>query len=172
MAKLLLEQNVVEKGTTNGTVTDIDGNFSLEVENSNNSLLVSFIGYRNLVVPINNQTTFQLILKEDSQKLDEVVVTGYGVQKKASLTGSISSLKMDDDLKTLSSSNMSSVLAGTMSGLKVNTRSGVPGTTAEMSIRTSGSWNSTPPVYVIDGVVREKEDFDRLDVNEVDNISI
>ena len=164
--------NVVEKGTTNGTVTDIDGNFSLEVENSNNSLLVSFIGYRNLVVPINNQTTFQLILKEDSQKLDEVVVTGYGVQKKASLTGSISSLKMDDDLKTLSSSNMSSVLAGTMSGLKVNTRSGVPGTTAEMSIRTSGSWNSTPPVYVIDGVVREKEDFDRLDVNEVDNISI
>ena len=81
-------------------------------------------------------------------------------------------MKMDDELKTLSSSNMSSVLAGTMSGLRVNTPSGVPGTSATMSIRTSGSWNSTPPVYVIDGVVREKEDFDRLDVNEVDNVSV
>lgn len=163
--------NVIEKNTTNGTVTDLDGKFILMVDD-NASLLVSFIGYINLEVPVKGQNSFLLTLKEDAQKLEEVVVTGYGVQKKASLTGSISSMKMDDELKTLSSSNMSSVLAGTMAGLKVNTRTGVPGTSAEMSIRTSGSWNSTPPVYVIDGVVREKADFDRLDVNEVDNISI
>lgn len=163
--------NIVEKGTTNGTVTDIDGKFMLEV-NENTAIQVSFIGYLNMEVPVKGKSSFQLVMKEDSQNLEEVIVTGYGVQKKASLTGSISSVKMDGELKTLSSSNMSSVLAGTMAGLKVNTKTGVPGTSAEMSIRTSGSWNSTPPVYVIDGVVREKGDFDRLDVNEVDNISI
>ncbi|WP_289005171.1 TonB-dependent receptor [uncultured Parabacteroides sp.] len=163
--------NVVEKGTTNGTITDIDGKFSLQIDDKA-ILQVSFIGYVDQTVAVKGKSLLELTLKEDAQKLDEVVVTGYGVQKKASLTGSISSLKMDDELKTLSSSNMTSVLAGTMAGLKVNTRTGVPGTSAEMSIRTSGSWNSTPPVYVIDGVVREKADFDRLDVNEVDNISI
>lgn len=163
--------NVVEKGTINGTVTDLDGKFTLQV-GDNSSLLVSYIGYIDQVVSVKGKSFLQLTLKEDALNLEEVVVTGYGVQKKASLTGSISTLKMDDELKTLSSSNMTAVLAGTMAGLKVNTKTGVPGTSAEMSIRTSGSWNSTPPVYVIDGVVREKADFDRLDVNEVDNISI
>lgn len=163
--------NVVEKNTTNGTITDLEGKFALEVDD-NASLQVSFIGYLDMEVPVKGKSSFLLTLKEDTQKLDEVVITGYGVQKKASLTGSISSMKMDDELKTLSSSNMSSVLAGSMAGLRVNTRTGVPGTSAEMAIRTSGSWNATPPIYVIDGVVREKTDFDRLDVNEVDNISI
>ena len=163
--------NVMVKGTTNGTITDMDGKFSLDVEEGA-TLVVSYIGFANQEIKVGKQTNLSIALKEDSIALDELVVVGYGVQKKASLTGSISSMKMDDELKTLSSSNMSSVLAGTMSGLRVNTPSGVPGTSATMSIRTSGSWNSTPPVYVIDGVVREKEDFDRLDVNEVDNVSV
>ena len=163
--------NVIVKGTTNGTMTDMDGKFSLEVP-ENTVLQISFIGYLTQEITVQGQSQINVLLKEDTQALEEVVVTGYGVQKKASLTGSISSMKMKDELKTISSSNLTSVLAGTMAGLKVNTRSGVPGTSAEMSIRTSGSWNSTPPVYVIDGVVRDKADFDRLDVNEVDNISI
>ncbi len=163
--------NVVEKGTTNGTVTDIDGKFTIKV-GEKASLSISFIGYVEQIVSVQGKSSLQLTLKEDAQKLDEVIVTGYGVQKKASLTGSISQVKMDDELKTLSSSNMSSILAGTMAGLKVNTRTGVPGQSAELNIRTSGSWNSTPPVFVIDGVVRLKSDFDALDPNEVDNISV
>lgn len=158
--------NVMVKGTTNGTITDMDGKFSLDVEEGA-TLVVSYIGFADQEIKVGKQTNLSIALKEDSKALDELVVVGYGVQKKASLTGSISSMKMDDELKTLSSSNMSSVLAGTMSGLRVNTPSGVPGTSATMSIRTSGSWNSTPPVYVIDGVVREKEDFDRLDVKNI-----
>ncbi len=167
----IIGANIVEKGTTNGAITDIDGNFTITVP-SNAVLLISYIGYMDQQISIGNQNTIHIILKEDSQNLEEVVVIGYGSQKKASLTGSISNVKIDEQLRSISSSNVSSVLAGTMAGLKVNNRSGVPGESSEIAIRTAGSWNSTPPIYVIDGVVREKADFDRLDINEIDNISV
>ena len=85
--------NVVEKGTTNGTITDMDGNFTLDVA-SNAILVVSYIGYQNLEVSVNGQKDFKISLKEDSQALEEVVVVGYGTQKKVNLTGSVSSVDL------------------------------------------------------------------------------
>lgn len=167
----IIGANVIEKGTTNGTVTDLDGSYSLTVPEKA-TLEVTYIGYNPSLVLLTGKTPVNIQLAENTQTLDEVVVIGYGTQKKASLTGSISSVKIDDEKRSISSSNLSSVLAGTMSGLRINNRTGVPGVSSEVAIRTGGSWNDTKPVYVIDGVVREKTDFDRLDVNEVENITI
>ena len=83
--------NVVEKGTTNGTITDMDGKFTLNVS-PNAVLVVSFIGYTEQQITVGNQTSFKIQMKEDSQALDEVVVVGYGTQKKVNLTGSVSSV--------------------------------------------------------------------------------
>ena len=85
--------NVVEKGTTNGTITDMDGNFSLEVS-PNSILVVSYIGYKDQEIPVNNQTSFNIKLAEDSQALEEVVVVGYGTQKKVNLSGSVSTINV------------------------------------------------------------------------------
>lgn len=167
----IIGANVSVKGTTTGTITDIDGNFQITVP-ENATLLITYIGYSPVEIQIKDQQVVNVVLKEDAQKLEEVVVVGYGTQKKASLTGSISSVKIDDEIRSISSSNMSSVLAGTMAGLKVNNRTGVPGVSSDVTIRTSGSWNAASPVYVIDGVVRDKSDFDRLDVNEVENVTV
>lgn len=163
--------NVMEKGTTNGTTTDIDGAFSIDVK-ENAVLQISYLGYLTQEIAVKNQQIIVTSLQEDSQNLEEVVVVGYTTMKKASLTGSISSVKVDEQLRSISSSNVSSVLAGTMAGLRVNNRSGVPGVASEINIRTAGTWNSSPPIYVVDGVVREKSDFDRIDVNEIENITI
>lgn len=167
----IIGANVIEKGTTNGNMTDVDGTFALDIP-TGTIMQVSFIGYITKEIKINSSSSYQVILAEDSKTLDEVVVTGYGSQKKASLTGSISSVKVDDELRSVSSSNMSSVLAGTMAGLKINTHTGVPGVSAKLAIRNAGTWNTVEPLFVIDGVVREKADFDRMDVNEVENITI
>ncbi|WP_288205723.1 SusC/RagA family TonB-linked outer membrane protein [uncultured Parabacteroides sp.] len=167
----IIGANVVEKGTNNGTITDVDGSYSLEVQ-PKAVLLVSYIGYITKEIPVGTNTTLTINLSEDTQNLDEVVVIGYGTQKKASLTGSISSVKVSEELQSLSSSNMSSVLAGTMSGLRINNATGVPGVASKIQIRNAGSWNDAPAVFVIDGVVREKDDFDRLDVNEVENVTV
>lgn len=163
--------NIIEKGTTNGVITNTDGSFELDVP-VGSTFRVSFIGYITKEIKTNNSTNYQITLVEDAQQLDEVVVTGYGSQKKASLTGSISSIRMDDEKRTISSSNMSSVLAGSMAGLKVNNRTGVPGVSADLTVRTKGTWNDVSPLFVIDGVVRDKADFDRMDVNEVENVTI
>ena len=87
--------NVVEKGTTNGTITDVDGNFSLEVD-ENSTLVVSYIGYTPQEIIVANKSNFSIKLKEDTEVLDEVVVVGYGTQKKAHLTGAIATVPMDD----------------------------------------------------------------------------
>ena len=84
--------NVVEKGTTNGTITDMDGNFTLDVA-SNSILVISYIGYKDQEIPVNNQTSFNIKLIEDSQALEEVVVVGYGTQKKVNLSGSVTSVR-------------------------------------------------------------------------------
>ena len=103
--------NVVEKGTTNGTITDMDGNFSLEVA-PNSILVVSFIGYKEQQIPINNQKSFTIKLVEDFQALDEVVVVGYGTQKKVNLTGAVSSVDFSEQAANRPITNVSSALGG------------------------------------------------------------
>jgi TonB-linked SusC/RagA family outer membrane protein len=164
--------NVLEKGTTNGNITDVNGNFSLTVESGNAVLQISYIGYISQDVRVNNRTSLRITLNEDLQSLDEVVVVAYGTQKKASLTGSVATIG-GDQLQSIPTSNLTNALAGRLSGVTVSqTQGGRPGNSSSLTIRARGTWNSTDPLYVIDGIVRDSRAFDVLDASEVENISI
>ncbi|MDR1880903.1 MAG: TonB-dependent receptor plug domain-containing protein, partial [Tannerellaceae bacterium] len=142
--------NVVEKGTTNGAVTDGDGNFLLEVKD-NAVLQVSFIGYAGQEIEVRNRERIQITLVEDLQLLDEVVVVGYGTQKKRDLTGAISSVKLDDT-PVATVSTVSHVLAGKAAGLQVSTVSAQPGGGASYRIRGAASVSAgNDPLIIIDG---------------------
>ena len=149
--------NVVEKGTTNGTITDMDGNFTLNVS-PNAVLVISYIGYKDQEMPVNNKTNIQVKLAEDSQALDEVVVVGYGVQKRASVTGSVASLQAKD-IATVKTPNVSNALAGKLPGLRAVQRSGAPGDD-DASIDIRGYRDA---LVIVDGVER---DFKQIDAND------
>ncbi len=158
----IIGANVIEKGTTNGTITDFDGNFTLNV--SNNAILqISYIGYVDQDVSIQNKNVIDIILKEDTQTLDELVVVGFGTQKKLSITGSVSAISADDIVKA-PVSNLSNALAGKLPGIRVQTRGGVPGSEATVDIRGFGS-----PLILVDGI--EQPGF-MVDPNEVESISV
>lgn len=149
----LMGVNVIEKGTTNGTMTDMDGRFTLSVP-GNATLQISYIGYTTEEVVVNNQTKLNITLKEDSQNLDELVVVGYGVVRKADLAGSVAVLD-SKNFKDQPIVQVSDALKGRVSGVQVQ-NSGVPGGTVKIRVRGSGSINrSNDPLYVIDGIVRE-----------------
>ena len=175
--------NIKAQGTDTGTITDLDGNFSLVIPASA-KLEVSFIGYVTQVVSVPANGIVNVTLAEDSKLLDEVVVVGYGTQKKAHLTGSISTVN-PNDLKEMPYSNMGAMLAGTVAGLNVSGGDGRPGVGATMTIRdpfsTGVSGSTTAPIYVIDGVIQSdnprngisaSEAFNNLDPNEIESISI
>ena len=160
---------ILEKGTTNGTVTDIDGNFSLDVS-ANAVLDVSYIGMQSQEILVKGKTTFRIVLQEGNIGLDEVVVVGYGTQKKATLTGSVSSVS-GDDLKKVAAVNISNTLAGKTAGVIANTRSGEPGEDgATIQIRGSGTFGSTEPLIVVDGIA--DRDFSRLNPEDIESISV
>ena len=168
--------NVMVKGTTNGTITDMDGNFSLEAP-VGATLVVSYVGYSNQEIKVGNQKNLSIALKEDSEALDELVVVGYMTQKKASLTGAVASMKMEENLNTIPTTSAGNLLAGKMAGVNIGTTSGIPGNNPDISIRTTSSWkekkdNPQPVTYVIDGVVRDATDFNNLSSNEIENISV
>ena len=143
--------NVVQKGTTNGTTTDIDGNFSIEVS-ANATLQISFIGYIPQEVAVKNQSVINVLLKEDTQALEEVVVVGYGTMKKKDLTGAVASVKMDDTpVGTVST--VSHALAGKAAGLQVSTISAQPGGQSTFRVRGAASSDKAgnDPLIIIDG---------------------
>ncbi len=149
----LMGVNVVEKGATNGTITDLDGKYTLNV-GSNAVLQFSYIGYVSSDIAVNGQRTVNVTMKEDSQNLDEVVVVGYGTVRKADLAGSVSVLD-NKAFKDQPIKQVSDALQGRVSGVQVQS-SGVPGGTVKIRVRGSGSINrSNDPLYVIDGIVRE-----------------
>lgn len=149
----LMGVNVVEKGTTNGTITDLDGKYTLNV-GPNAVLQFSYIGYVSNDIAVNGQRTVNVTMKEDSQNLDEVVVVGYGTVRKADLAGSVSVLD-NKAFKDQPIKQVSDALQGRVSGVQVQS-SGVPGGTVKIRVRGSGSINrSNDPLYVIDGIVRE-----------------
>ena len=144
----------VTKGTTNGTISDLDGKFTLENVPANAILQISYIGYLPQEITINSQSFYNIMLKEDSQSLDEVVVVGYGTVRKADLAGSVAVLD-NKAFKDQPITQVSDALQGRVSGVQVQS-SGVPGGTAKIRVRGSGSINrSNDPLYVIDGIVRE-----------------
>lgn len=142
--------NVLIKGTTQGTATDIDGNFSIDVPSENSVLVISFIGYRTLEVRVGNQTRIDVNLEPDLSSLSEVVVIGYGTQERAKVTGAISSVGADQ-IRELPVPNLASALQGRAAGVLV-TNAGAPGTDPIVRIRGIGTVGNNDPLYVIDGI--------------------
>ena len=160
--------NVMVKGTTNGTVTDMDGKFSLQIPEGT-ELEVSYIGFLTQMVKVTGDKV-SVVIKEDTQKLDEVVVVGYGTMKKSDLTGSISVTKSDDLLKNQPFSALDG-LKGKASGVNVFSNSGQPGGGMRVVIRGVGSINSSSdPLYVVDGVVMEN--FKYLNPNDIESMEV
>jgi TonB-linked SusC/RagA family outer membrane protein len=167
----IIGANVVEKGVAaNGTTTDADGKFSLNVS-PGATLVVSYVGYVTQEITVTTQTTISVTLVEDLRSMDEVVIVGYGMQKKMSLTGSVATVSTKE-LQSIPVSNLTAALSGRLSGVNINQFTGSPGTSSSLSIRARGTWNNTDPLYVIDGVVRDKFAFDGLNANDVENISV
>lgn len=167
----LIGVNVSVKGTTIGIITDIDGKYTLEVP-TNATLVFSYIGYRTQELSVGNQTTINITMQEDTQNIDEVVVVGYGVQKKETVTGSVSTLKGDDLVKS-PVANLSNAIAGKMSGVVTYQRSGEPGYDgATIRIRGSNTLGNNDPLIVIDGVAARAGGLERLDPNEIETMSV
>ncbi len=166
----LIGVNVLEKGTTNGTITDFDGKFSLNVSSPNAKLVISYIGYVSQEVSVPKNGELKVVLKEDTETLEEVVVVGYGTQKKANLSGSVSSVD-SEQLQNRPIQNVSSGLQGLMPGVTITGTNGAPGMdSGSIRVRGTGTLNSASPYILIDGV--ESETMSDLDPNDIASISV
>ena len=152
----IIGANVSEKGTTNGVITDIDGNFALNVK-PGATIVVSFIGYVSQEIKITNQTTVNITLKEDSEMLDEVVVVGYGTMKKSDLSGASVSMS-EDKIKGSIITNLDQSLQGRAAGVTAVSTSGAPGSSSSIRVRGQATINANAePLYVIDGVIVQSQ---------------
>lgn len=163
----IIGANVVVKGSTTGTVTDIDGNFSLEVSQGS-SLEISYIGYLKKEIIVNDKNSYLVQLTEDSKALDEVVVVGYGTEKKVNVIGSIAQIG-SDRLENRSTPQLSNALTGQMSGVTVIQRSGRPGdSSGQIRVRGVGSFGATPDALVlVDGLPGSLNDINPEDVESI-----
>ena len=163
--------NVVVKGTTNGTITDFDGNYTIEGVSASDVLVFSYIGYLSQEITVGNQAAINVTLSEDSQALDEVVVVGYGVMRKSDVTGSIGVAKGDELTKNQNFSALDN-LRGKVSGVNIFSNSSQPGAYSNrVVIRGMATINaSTNPLYVVDGVVMEN--FDLVNPNDIESMEV
>ncbi len=162
--------NVVEKGTTNGILTGADGTYSITVASSNSTLSFSFIGYELLDVIVGNQTTVNATLKENVVGLQEVVVTGYGTQKKETLTGSIVAVG-GGEIQKSPTGNVTNSLSGKLPGLTVSQRNGEPGRDdPSILIRGNGTFGDNTPLIIIDGV--ERGQMGKLNPEDIESVSV
>lgn len=158
--------SVVVKGTTNGTITDFDGNFELSGVSKGATLEISFVGFATQTITFNGQA-INVVLKEDNEMLDELVVVGYGVQKKANLTGSVASINAEA-LESRSVASVSAAMAGTMPGVTVIQTSGAPGAqTGSINIRGKNSLNAASPLVIVDGVPGSMNNIDPQDIESI-----
>ncbi|MDR0546523.1 MAG: SusC/RagA family TonB-linked outer membrane protein, partial [Dysgonamonadaceae bacterium] len=152
---------------TAGTVSDLDGKFSVSAS-PDSQLEFSYIGFKTQNIKVGNQTGFNIVMKEDSETLEELVVIGYGVVKKSDLTGAVSSIKADE-LKNTATAGIESALQGKIPGVFINKKSGKPGETADVKIRGVGSFEGTGPLWIIDGVQQDpKAEFNMNDAESVE----
>lgn len=165
----IIGASVMIKGTTNGTITDLDGNFTINDLPDSAELEISYIGYKTLTYLASDSKLKNIIMQEDAETLDEVVVVGYGVQKKANLTGAVSSVKMDEVLGNRPVSSVGNVLMGAMPGLQVTGSSGQPGAAMKFNIRGVNSINAGSPLVLVDNV---EMDINLLDPNDIESISV
>src|SRR5690554_5936414 len=168
--ELLPGVNILVKGTTIGTVTDMDGAYSIAVQDENATLVFSFIGYATQEVAINGRTVINVVLTPDYAALGEVVVIGYGTQRRSDLTGAVGSVDADA-LTERPAPSLNQALAGRVSGVQVNTNSGRPGGRTTIRIRGFSSINSSNnPLYVVDGVMLPMGNQDQAS-NAIDYIN-
>lgn len=156
---------------SNGTISDLDGNFSIDVA-PGDELEVSYVGYNTHLVKTNNSSSLSVIMKEDNKSLEEIVVVGYGTQKKVSITGSMASTK-GEDLASVPTPNVTNTLAGRLPGLISYNRSGEPGyDDAGLLIRGASTIGNSSPLLVVDGVADRAGSLGRLDPNDIESITI
>ncbi|PZX20073.1 TonB-linked SusC/RagA family outer membrane protein [Breznakibacter xylanolyticus] len=160
--------NVLVKGTMNGIVTDGTGAYRLDVS-PEDILAFSFIGFEDQQIAVGNQTTINVVMKEESKDLGEVVVVGYGAQKKSLVTGAISSIK-SDDIANSSSTRVEQALQGRTSGVTILPVSGSPGAGAKIRIRGTGTNGNSNPLYIVDGM--KTSSIDNLDPNDIESIEV
>ena len=161
---------VVVKGTTNGSITDANGRYSLANIPANATLQFSFVGMKMQEIAVGNKTTINVTLAEETVGIEEVVAIGYGVQKKSDLTGSITSVKADQ-IKNLPVRSISEALQGRIAGVMINKSSGRPGASSEIIIRGVGSINGLSPLFIIDGVSRGNNvNYNPKDVESIEVI--
>ena len=177
----IIGANVTVKGTTVGTITDIDGNFTLEVGSTDGTLVVSFIGYKSAEAAIKGKSPINVILQEDTETLDEVVVVGYGTQNRKSLTGAISDVKSESLTRSVSTTT-AGVLSGKIAGISTRAKDARPGKGISLEIRNMGA-----PLYVIDGIpyggntgndwlvnseVSGNDVFNSLNIEDIESITV
>jgi TonB-linked SusC/RagA family outer membrane protein len=155
------------QGTQVGTATDIKGKFTLSVPDANGTLVLSYIGFVTAEIPINGRSVIAIRLKSNNSALQEVVVTGYGTQKRASITGAISNITSKDIERVHGGSTVSTGLAGKIPGVTFKQSEGRPGSSASIQIRNMGA-----PLYVIDGIQQDEGQFNNLAPNDVESISV
>lgn len=161
--------NIVVKGTTNGTTSDVNGEFSIALKEGENMMVVSFIGYKTLEVSVSSSQTFlEVKLEADIQTLQEVVVVGYGTQKKSHLTGAVASANMED-YSRIPTGDALNALQGQVAGVNVSASSGNPAVAPVVQIRGIGTINGSAPLYVIDGI---PSDISYINPAEIESINV
>jgi len=163
--------NIILKGTTNGTTTDLEGNYSLNVPNKESVLVFSFVGYVSQEIIIGNQSVIDVVLTPDVTALSEVVVIGYGTSTEKELTGSIS--KIDGDvISSVNPTRLENALQGQMAGVNVTSSSSSPGGSQNIRIRGFSTNGDNNPLVVVDGVPYSTDGLSALNPNDIENITV
>lgn len=164
--------NVIEKGTTNGTATDVDGKYSLLVSSSDATLVFSFIGYTTQEVPVGGRSSIEITMAPDTKTLQEVVVVGYGEKKKATITGAVTSVK-SEDINRAPVTNLSNALVGRLPGTTFINRSGEPGYDgSQIRIRGTNTTGNPSALIVIDGIANRTGGLERLNPADIESITV
>lgn len=169
----LIGVSILQKGTTNGVVTDMDGNYELKIQGGDATLVFSYIGMRSQELPVNPRTgVLNVAMEDDSQLMDEVVVVAYGVRKKGTIAGSVSQVKAEK-MENVPAPSFDQALQGQAPGLSVIASSGEPSKAATFQIRGTNSINSgTAPLFILDGVPIESSDFNTISPSDIESVSV
>jgi len=162
----LIGVSVREKGTSNGTISDMDGRFSLNVNSSKAILVFTYIGYQEIELTAVASRDMRVTMREDISVLDEVVVVGYGTKRKGGISAAVSTINNEDIIRSKSTTT-SGAIVGKLAGITARQKSGTPGSGTNIQIRNMGT-----PLYVIDGIMTDEGSFNNLDINDIDNITV
>lgn len=164
----LVGASIVVKGTENGTVTDVFGKYELKTE-AKSTLTISYVGYETQDIAVNGRTNITVILTDNDAALNELVVVGYGTQRKSDLTGAVSKLK-GSEIQSIATPSVVQALQGKIAGVLVTPSSGAPGAGAVIRIRGTGTLNNSNPFFVVDGMLLDDINF--LNPNDIESIEV